>query len=247
MAGAEKSQNLVPNPSGDEKDFIEWTAISLTHVEYPKGDIVGKVLAMLSLVPVSLLVSFFTLIIFRRELHTMCYLLGILINEIINWVLKHLIREIRPIRDRAVLFSEFGMPSSHSQFMWFFSIYLTFFLFVRVYKNCNWYDDLWKYVISLSGFLSAILVSYSRVYLGYHTVSQITWGGIIGLTLGTVWFLVVQFLLTPLFPFIASSPIGEFFMVRDSTLIPHVLWFEYTSSRSEARSRQRKVTSRKSQ
>lgn len=24
-------------------------------------------------------------------------------------------------------------------------------------------------------------------------------------------------------------------MLRDSTLIPHVMWFEYTSSRSEAR------------
>lgn len=31
------------------------------------------------------------------------------------------------------------------------------------------------------------------------------------------------------------SPVGEVFMLRDSTLIPHVLWFEYTSSRSEAR------------
>ena len=42
-------------------------------------------------------------------------------------------------------------------------------------------------------------------------------------------------------------PVSEFLMLRDSTLIPNVLWFEYTSQRGEARSRQRKSISRKSQ
>ena len=34
--------------------------------------------------------------------------------------------------------------------------------------------------------------------------------------------------------------IAELLLVRDTTLIPNILWFEYTTQRTEARSRQRK-------
>lgn len=30
-------------------------------------------------------------------------------------------------------------------------------------------------------------------------------------------------------------PISEFFLIRDTSLIPNVLWFEYTVTRAEAR------------
>lgn len=32
-----------------------------------------------------------------------------------------------------------------------------------------------------------------------------------------------------------SRPISEFFLIRDTSLIPNVLWFEYTVTRAEAR------------
>lgn len=38
-----------------------------------------------------------------------------------------------------------------------------------------------------------------------------------------------------------SRPISEFFLIRDTSLIPNVLWFEYTVTRAEARNRQRKL------
>lgn len=43
--------------------------------------------------------------------------------------------------------------------------------------------------------------------------------------------------------------ISELFLLRDSTLIPNVLWFEYTNIRHEAgaRARRRKSISAKSQ
>jgi hypothetical protein len=41
--------------------------------------------------------------------------------------------------------------------------------------------------------------------------------------------------------------ISEFLLLRDTTLIPNVLWFEYTNSRQEARARSRKLVSMKSQ
>ncbi|XP_076455059.1 dolichyldiphosphatase 1-like [Babylonia areolata] len=212
-----------------------------------KGDIMGQILAMSSLLPVCLGVSFVTLIIFRRDLHTISFLTGLVLDEAFNWVLKHLIQEGRPKRDRSNLYTEYGMPSSHSQFMWFFATYMTFFIWIRVYRNYSILDDLWKVVVCVGSFFVASVVAYSRIYLEYHTAAQVVWGGVVGVVAGSLWFAFVQLVLTPLFPHLASSPVGEFLMLRDSTLIPHVLWFEYTSSRSEARSRQRKIISRKSQ
>ncbi|XP_064616151.1 dolichyldiphosphatase 1-like [Liolophura sinensis] len=226
---------------------IKWKPLSMTFVEYPAGDFIGFVLAWFSMIPIFLLVSFGTLIIFRRDLHTMSYLLGLLLNEVVNWILKHIIRESRPLRDHQILFTEYGMPSSHTQLMFFAASYFVLFVFIRIHRNYHWVDDIWKYGVSIAGFITAIIVAFSRVYLLYHTYSQVICGAIVGMILGGAWFCVVQLVLTPFFPVIASHPIGEFLMLRDSTLIPHVMWFEYTSTRSESRSRQRKVTSRKSQ
>ncbi len=43
-----------------------------------------------------------------------------------------------------------------------------------------------------------------RMYLGYHTTRQVGWGALTGAVLGSLWFCVVQLLLTPFFPTVAS-------------------------------------------
>lgn len=48
----------------------KWKPVGLTFVEYPEGDILGKILAWLSLSPIFILAGFVAVIIFRRELHT---------------------------------------------------------------------------------------------------------------------------------------------------------------------------------
>ncbi|KPP59541.1 hypothetical protein Z043_122527 [Scleropages formosus] len=110
------------------------------------------------------------------------------------------------------------MPSSHSQFIWFFVVYFFLFLYLRMHQTNN-----------------------ARVYLLYHSWSQVIYGGVAGSIIGVVWFFITQEVLTPLFPKIAAWPISEFFLVRDTSLIPNILWFEYTVTRAEARNRQRKL------
>ncbi|XP_023371989.1 dolichyldiphosphatase 1 isoform X3 [Otolemur garnettii] len=188
-----------------------WRPVTLTHVEYPAGDLSGHLLAYLSLSPIFVIVGFVTLIIFKRELHTISFLGGLALNEGVNWLIKNIIQEPRPCGGpHTAVGTKYGMPSSHSQFMWFFSIYSFLFL-------------------------------YLRVYLLYHTWSQVLYGGIAGSFMAVAWFIFTQEVLTPLFPRIAAWPISEFFLIRDTSLIPNVLWFEYTVTRAEARNRQRKL------
>ncbi|XP_063792554.1 dolichyldiphosphatase 1 [Pseudophryne corroboree] len=222
----------------------QWRPVSLTHVEYPAGDVYGQLLAYLSLGPIFILISFVTLIIFKRELHTISFLGGLVMNEGLNWLIKNIVREPRPCEGtHTTVTTEYGLPSSHSQFMWFFSVYSFLFLYLRMHQtnNARFLDLLWRHVLSLCLLTAACLVSYSRVYLLYHSWSQVTYGAVAGSILAVAWFAVTQEILTPLFPRIAAWPISEFFLIRDTSLIPNILWFEYTVTRSEARSRQRKL------
>ncbi|XP_062497234.1 dolichyldiphosphatase 1 isoform X1 [Pezoporus occidentalis] len=207
-------------------------------------DFSGQLLAYLSLGPIFIIVGFVTLIIFKRELHTISFLGGLAFNEGVNWLIKHVIREPRPCEEaHSTVTTKYGMPSSHSQFMWFFSVYSFLFLYLRMHQtnNARFLDLLWRHVLSICLVTVALLVSYSRVYLLYHTWSQVLYGGVAGSIMAVAWFAFTQEILTPLFPRIAAWPISEFFLIRDTSLIPNILWFEYTVTRAEARNRQRKL------
>lgn len=69
------------------------------------------------------------------------------------------------------------MPSAHAQFGFFFATYLSLH-HPRRYR-----------VLLL--FPIAAAIAASRVYLGYHYVSQVLAGSLFGLVMGAVWFLVV--------------------------------------------------------
>lgn len=50
----------------------------------------------------------------------------------------------------------------------------------------------------------AVLVTYGRVYLQYHSITQVFCGALIGIALGAAWFMIVHAVLTPIFPIIVS-------------------------------------------
>ena len=71
-------------------------AVSLTFVQYDKGDAVGEMLAYFSLLPLFILVAFVALILFRRELQTAFFFLGLLVDELLSVALKHYLQHERP-------------------------------------------------------------------------------------------------------------------------------------------------------
>jgi len=223
----------------DDNDEERWKVLSLTHVEYLEGDNVGKFFAIFSLLPLAIVIIFLTTFFFRRDLHTMTFGIGVIVNYVANVALKKYIAEPRP-KMRSVQFEEYGMPSSHSQFMWFCSTYIVLFTLFRLTNTVVWKSISMFLCISCS-----ILMSYSRVYLQYHTVSQVFWGGVVGAIGAIIWFLVTQLVFTPLYPIIERWQIAEYFMIRDTSTIPNILWFEYVTIRGEVNTR-KKAISRKS-
>ncbi|XP_073994965.1 dolichyldiphosphatase 1-like [Rhodnius prolixus] len=232
----------------DLPPVTEWIPLSLTFVEYPKGDWIGKILALSSLLPLGIISGFVALILFRRDLHTIIFFLGTLLNELINIVLKNIICEPRPLA-RNVLYTEYGMPSAHAQFSWFFATYIIYFVLIRLHhmNNNTTLENVWKTVIIVGCVFLATVISISRIYLQYHTWKQVLCGALVGILFGTFWFAITYLIFTPYFPVVASWKISELLLIRDTTLIPNILWFEYTNSRQEARARGRKLVSVKSQ
>lgn len=112
--------------------------------------------------------------------------------EALNFLLKRILKEERPKQMHG---KGYGMPSSHAQFVAFFSISLTFFLLFRhVPKKPSPSHTPLSLVarIGLSGLalLNAGLVAWSRTYLSYHTPKQV-WVGIIAGSVSAIsWFLI---------------------------------------------------------
>ncbi|RZC37769.1 dolichyldiphosphatase 1, partial [Asbolus verrucosus] len=169
------------------------------------GDFVGKILALISLAPFGIGAGFVALILFRRDLHTITFFLGTLCSEALNYCLKHTICEERPMR-RTDLYGEYGMPSSHAQFVWFFATYVIYFVFIRLHhmNNNTIIENVSKILIISSSLIMAILVCISRIYLQYHTISQVLCGAFVGILFATFWFALTYLVFTPLFPQVVS-------------------------------------------
>lgn len=144
--------------------------LCLTYLLYPDvlGDLAGQVLAYISLLPIAILVGFVTLIVFKRELHTvspthaplswdlrestaltgsLCswwfvltkvckrscfvplqisFLVGLALNEGVNWLLKHILREPRPCA---------GEWTTYDVFRWSSSLPVSTLLWLETYTN----------------------------------------------------------------------------------------------------------------
>lgn len=86
------------------------------------------------------------------------------------------------------------MPSSHAQFVAFFSVYLTLFLLFRhsphpsnTHTPTTFHQ---RVLLSLWSVLFAATVCASRVYLRYHTVSQVLVGCAVGIASALAWFIL---------------------------------------------------------
>ena len=135
------------------------------------------------------------------------------------------------------------MPSSHSQFMFFVSGYLVLFIMFRLSHTKLGKFTWFLTTVACLG-LSAT-VGYGRVYLGYHTGPQVYWGSGIGIGFAIIWFLMTQFILSPVYSWLCSTRLFEFFLIRDYSDIPNVIWFDYWHAKDEGKKRKNRKKSLK--
>lgn len=91
-------------------------SFSLTHILYDPTDRLSIPLTLLSLSPIFLFVSYFTLIIFNRRLTILLLALGSIFNEALSLALKRVWKGDRPYQGLlGDVGDSYGMPSSHSQ------------------------------------------------------------------------------------------------------------------------------------
>eukprot|EP01113_Clastostelium_recurvatum_P015303 TRINITY_DN1849_c0_g1_i9.p1 TRINITY_DN1849_c0_g1~~TRINITY_DN1849_c0_g1_i9.p1 ORF type:complete len:229 (+),score=48.38 TRINITY_DN1849_c0_g1_i9:171-857(+) len=200
------------------------SVLELTTVHYSRYDPYALYFAYITLTPLVLIVGFVTLVLFRRDLRTGSFFGGQLVNEAINYVLKKTLKEARPAIIAGVK-TDYGLPSSHAQFMFFFAVFLSLALLKGKIKF-EWQalqSIVPVFLLTLAG-----LVTASRVYLQYHTTKQVLLGCAVGTGLGVAWFWITEAFLAPyIFPMLESSSIGRFFYLRDTSHIQHLARWEY--------------------
>ncbi|XP_074597142.1 dolichyldiphosphatase 1-like [Brevipalpus obovatus] len=172
-----------------------WSSLSSFCVEYPPDDKIGHFLAYVSLAPFIVIVSFVTLGINNREVPTLAFFAGQLMNETINVILKQIIRQPRPPSTHlfARSHSRYGMPSQHCQFMAFFTVYCCLYL----YQKANHKREADRFLLMFFQIVTLLGVAISRVYLLYHTTIQCICGCTIGAILGKIWFHIVYKFIEP--------------------------------------------------
>ncbi|PQE21546.1 PAP2 domain protein [Rutstroemia sp. NJR-2017a WRK4] len=193
-------------------------SLSLTHVHYDPNDPVSYGCAWLALVPQGLCVMYATLIWSTREIEILMMFGGQMACEALNFVLKRILKEERPKQMHG---KGYGMPSSHAQFVSFFSLSLTLFLLFRHVpkKPTPSHTPLTLVArVGLSGLalLSAGLVAWSRIYLNYHTPKQVMVGCGAGVASAIAWFVVTTAVRrSGLLTWILDLPATRLFRMRD--------------------------------
>ncbi|PPQ91884.1 hypothetical protein CVT25_000759 [Psilocybe cyanescens] len=141
-------------------------------------------LALVTLSPILLMASYAALAVQTREFIIIVMWTGQFAGELLNWIIKRIIKQERPIDS---IGNGYGFPSSHSQYMAYFASFLMAHLYFRhrFSSTGSKIIDLLLRIIVYSALLGwAGLVAYSRYYLGYHSAHQIFWGQAIGTALG---------------------------------------------------------------
>ncbi|OAA45120.1 dolichyl pyrophosphate phosphatase [Beauveria brongniartii RCEF 3172] len=193
-------------------------SLSITHVYYDPDDRLSLLCAYLALLPQALGIVYLTLIFASREAEVALLFAGQLACEALNFLLKRLIKEERP---RRIHGKGYGMPSSHAQFVFFWSIALSLFLLVRHRPTTTTTTPggarlVARLAVSATSLGLAAATAWSRVYLNYHTPKQVLVGSSVGVLSAVAWFVVTAALRSSgLLAWALDLPLVRAFRVRD--------------------------------
>ncbi|KAI8972710.1 phosphatidic acid phosphatase type 2/haloperoxidase, partial [Pilobolus umbonatus] len=124
----------------------------------------------------------FLTIVYYRTFHPVYFCIGAILTTIIAKVMKHVIRQPRPLSNNKKDKKGYGMPSSHSQAIAFFTTYIHCAFLSHSHKTTG------MYMFTLCFHLFSIAVIWSRVRLGHHTEGQVLAGTALGILCALIWY-----------------------------------------------------------
>lgn len=207
-----------------------------TYILYDPDDVLSFLSAYFSLLPILILTFYLSWFIITRELESCIIALGQLCNEIMNNIVKNIIKQDRPywvgdsFQENSIR-SGYGMPSAHSQFMGFTLSYFTLSLLVAPLSTNRKRSRFETVSLFLILVVLSACVTFSRVYLHYHSVEQVLVGFTLGLFNGSAYLLVVRVIRSlGLWNWLLSWPIARILYMKDNfNLAPVTLKQEYES------------------
>ncbi|KAF5187070.1 Lipid phosphate phosphatase epsilon 2 protein, partial [Thalictrum thalictroides] len=119
------------------------------------------------------------LIVWKHDAEALWVAMGCAINSWLGIALKHILNHERPI---LTLRSDPGMPSSHSQSIFFGVLYVILLMVKCVGLNGN---TVFAVVLTLC---SGSYLSWLRVSHKLHTISQVLVGAVLGAMFSVLWF-----------------------------------------------------------
>lgn len=151
-----------------------------TYVTYPQNDWFGYIMAIASLIPQILsiaLLSFIISVPWSLKGPLVRVMIGQIINEGLNIVLKHWFKIPRSTNERI----DYAMPSSHSQYAGYIAV-AGWFVFGKLSL-----PDLMVFLGRIVCLGVYFVVPFSRYYLDYHDGLQILSGLAVGTFFGWFW------------------------------------------------------------
>ena len=179
-----------------------YSPIYHSYVLYEIGCISCKILAYFSLFPVLLIAHLVFSFIHLKDASILLIIIGHLVNEIANSILKKLLKIPRPLHPGydEDYNSGYGMPSAHAGFMSFYSIVWGGYKSIPV----------------------TMIVIYSRYHLQYHHADQLLIGILVGTIMGILWNFVLKQAYLYRLPYTFSKErifdIGKFWRLHNSEL-----------------------------
>ncbi|KAA1470209.1 PAP2-domain-containing protein [Dentipellis sp. KUC8613] len=206
---------------------IQRASLDLTHVVYDADSHVSLALALITLSPILLMASYAVLAVYTRELTVINMWAGQLLCEAFNWAVKRMVKEERPIDSVG---TGYGFPSSHSQYMAYFTTFLILHLWYRhqfVSTGYRIVDALFQLALHSALIGWAATVAYSRLHLAYHSPSQVLWGVSLGIGFAVVFYLAAELIPTKrpnsylgiVRTQLITNPVSTWLRLRDGWLV----------------------------
>ncbi|KAI9440618.1 PAP2-domain-containing protein [Lactarius indigo] len=174
-------------------------SLDLTHVLYDPTSSFSLAMALITLSPILLMASrssYAALAVVTREFTIINMWIGQFCCEGFNFVVKRLVKEGRP---PGSVGNGYGFPSSHSQNMGFFATFLILHLhFKHKFRpsGSRIVNQAVQALVYLTIVAWATTVAYTRYHLSYHSVSQILWGGSMGISFGLSFYTITELIPT---------------------------------------------------